>query len=92
MQEGDLQWVGSEGHRIAFCFEPDLDLMREDLPEPTADDDEASSPMGSAETGDLARLFSDPGGRYSFTALLTRSPHPRRAWPKNYGTEFGRDC
>jgi ATP-dependent Lhr-like helicase len=75
MQEGDLQWVGNEGHRIAFCFEPDLDLMREDSPDPTADAEETPSPSGAAESGDLAGLFPDPSGRYSFAALLTRSSH-----------------
>jgi ATP-dependent Lhr-like helicase len=75
MQEGDLQWVGNEGHRIAFCFEPDLDLMREDSPKPAAEDDEASSPMGDDESRALTRLFPDPGGRYSYAALLARSPH-----------------
>ena len=75
MQEGDLQWVGSEGHRVAFCFESDLDLMRGDSPELTADDDEAPFPMKAAESGTLASLFPDPSGRYPFAALLTRSPH-----------------
>jgi ATP-dependent Lhr-like helicase len=75
MQEGDLLWVGNEGHRIAFCFEPELDLMREDSPELTADAHETLSRLGAAESGDLVRLFPDPGGRYSFAALLTRSPY-----------------
>jgi len=74
MQEGDLKWVGNEGHRIAFCFEPDLDLMREDATEPPKED-EAVSPTGTAAENSLAGLFPDPGGRYSFAALLTRSPH-----------------
>ncbi|HEX7371739.1 MAG TPA: ATP-dependent helicase, partial [Thermodesulfobacteriota bacterium] len=74
MQEGDLKWVGNEGHRIAFCFEPDLDLLGEDAPEP-AGADETPSPLGVVEIGAMARLFPDPGGRYSFAALLTRSPH-----------------
>jgi len=74
MQEGDLKWVGKEGHRIAFCLESDLDLMGEDLPEP-AKADETLSPVGAAEESSLAGLFPDPGGRYNFSALLTRSPH-----------------
>ncbi len=74
MQEGDLKWVGNEGHRIAFCFESDLDLMGEDVPEP-ANADETPSSAWAAEENSLGGLFPDPGGRYSFAALLTRSPH-----------------
>jgi ATP-dependent Lhr-like helicase len=73
MQEGDLKWVGNEGHRIAFCFESDLDLMEKDIGEP-ADTDETPSPAGSAEEPSLAGLFPDPRGGYHFSALLTRSP------------------
>jgi ATP-dependent Lhr-like helicase len=74
MQEGDLKWVGNEGHRVAFCFESDLDLMGEDSPEPV-DTEEAPPPAGAAEENSLAGLFPDPGGSYSFTVLLTRSAH-----------------
>ncbi len=74
MQEGDLKWVGTEGHRIAFCFESDLDMMKEDIPEP-ADMDETPSPARTAGESSLAALFPDPRGRYHFSALLTRSPH-----------------
>ncbi|KPK91625.1 MAG: hypothetical protein AMJ94_06880 [Deltaproteobacteria bacterium SM23_61] len=73
MQEGDLKWVGSEGHRVAFCFESDLDLMREDPPE-SVGTNERPSPAGAAEENFLAGLFPDPRGRYHFSALLTRSP------------------
>jgi len=74
MQEGDLKWVGDEGHRVAFCFESDLDLMGEDAPEPV---DTAARPSlaGDAEKNLLAGLFPDPHGRYHFSTLLTRSPH-----------------
>jgi len=74
MQEGDLKWVGKEGHRIAFCFEADLDLMREDAPEPV-DTDEEPSPAEVGEENFLAGLFPDPRGGYQFSALMTRSPH-----------------
>ena len=74
MQEGDLKWVGNEGHRIAFCFESDLDLMREDATEPPIED-EAAPPTGAAAENSLAGLFPDPRGRYNFGALLTRSPY-----------------
>jgi ATP-dependent Lhr-like helicase len=72
MQEGDLKWVGKEGHRIAFCFESDLDLMEKDIGEP-ADTDETPSPAGAGSENSLAGLFPDPRGRYHFSALLARS-------------------
>jgi ATP-dependent helicase Lhr and Lhr-like helicase len=90
MQEGDLQWVGNEGHRVAFCFEPDLDLMREDSPEPAADADETTSPLGASGSGDLARLFPDPSGRYSFAVLLTRSSHSPAALAEELWTRVWR--
>jgi ATP-dependent Lhr-like helicase len=74
MQEGELKWVGNEGHRIAFFFETDLDLMREDGTEPPVED-KTIPPEGAGERGPLEGLFPDPHGRYSFAALLTRCPH-----------------
>jgi ATP-dependent Lhr-like helicase len=74
MQEGDLKWVGNEGHRVAFCFESDLDLMGGDSPIPVDTDDRPSS-AGAGKDNSLAGLFPDPGGHYHFSTLLTRSPH-----------------
>jgi ATP-dependent Lhr-like helicase len=62
MQEGDLQWLGSEGHRIAFCFEAELDLLQEDIPQ--------LFPEEPRQEVLLEELFPDPGGRYDFSALL----------------------
>jgi hypothetical protein len=65
--------VGNEGHRIAFCFESDLDLMGKDVPEPAQD--ETPSPPGNAEEESLAGLF--PARRALFlAALLTGPPFP----------------
>jgi ATP-dependent Lhr-like helicase len=62
MQEGDLQWIGAEGHRIAFCFEADLDLLQEDIPQLFSEEPRQEVP--------LRELFPDPGGRYDFSTLL----------------------
>jgi ATP-dependent Lhr-like helicase len=62
VQEGDLQWIGSEGHRVAFCFEADLDLLQEDIPRPFSEEPRTEVL--------LEEFFPDPGGRYDFSALL----------------------
>jgi ATP-dependent Lhr-like helicase len=61
MQEGDLQWIGAEGHRIAFCFEADLDLLKEDGP--------GLSPEEFQKDSGLGELFPDPFGRYDFSSI-----------------------
>ena len=75
MQEGGLLWVGSEGHRVTFCFESDLDLVREELNESEfVSEDEP--PVGSISWPGTARpldLFPDSGGRYDFSTLLRLS-------------------
>ena len=75
MQEGGLLWVGSEGRRVTFCFESDLDLVREELDESQfASEDEP--PIGSISWPWNARpldLFPDSGGRYDFATLLRLS-------------------
>jgi ATP-dependent Lhr-like helicase len=67
MQEGDLLWVGGEGHTVAFCFEADLDLLQEEPAE------EISAAERERRTSPLAELFPDPFGRYDFSALLHSS-------------------
>jgi ATP-dependent Lhr-like helicase len=77
MQEGNLLWLGSEGHHITFCFEPDIDLLQED---PTREagglseerDLPASTPPRT-ERDFLISLFRDEAARYHFSTLL-------RAW------------
>ncbi len=64
MQEEDLKWVGAEGHRIAFCFESDLDLLREDFPGETE---------GKARGGSNARPTPGRG------AIFGDLPRPERA-------------
>ncbi len=57
MQERELLWVGSEGHRVTFWFESDLDLLREESGE-----EMESSPSPSD-------LIPDGMGRYDFNTL-----------------------
>lgn len=61
MQEEELQWVGGEGHRLAFCFSSDLDLLQEAPSEPPAVPPEKGPPAG---------LFPDDSGRYDFSTLV----------------------
>jgi ATP-dependent Lhr-like helicase len=74
MQEGDLQWVGAEGHRVAFCFESDMDLLQEEGTRATEEGgEEMGLPAGDdgpVEIAGLADLFPDAAGRYDFSALL----------------------
>jgi ATP-dependent Lhr-like helicase len=86
MQEGDLQWVGGEGHRVTFCFNSDLDLLREDsergdLPPDLADP--SAGEKGKQGAGGLTDLFSDVAARYDFSALLRMS--------KGGGRDLARD-
>ena len=84
MMEGDLRWVGSENRRVAFCFDPDLDLMQE---ENSKDDNESpnaerenTEQMNAAmqhlekhEREGIDNLFPDETGRYDFASLLRTS-------------------
>ena len=72
MQEGDLMWVGTESRRVAFCFEPDLDLMAEDSPAGSSKEGEEKSNLVLKWEVGMKDLFSDPAGRYDFNALLNR--------------------
>jgi ATP-dependent Lhr-like helicase len=76
MQEGELQWVGGEGHRVTFCFQSDLDLLNED-PAQSGGTSDIPEPAGNAVwppgSGPLANLFPDVAGRYDFSTLLRGS-------------------
>ncbi|MEE8399995.1 MAG: hypothetical protein V3S89_13375, partial [Desulfobacterales bacterium] len=86
MQESDLIWIGSQNHRIAFCFESDLDLIPEEMGSIQHDDrHEETSPAESDNPGtdrnDKPRtdawsgLFPRVEGRYDFSTLLETSSH-----------------
>ncbi|MGE5840176.1 MAG: helicase-related protein, partial [Deltaproteobacteria bacterium] len=71
MQEGGLFWIGSEGHRVTFCFGSDLDLVQEESEETElASDDEHPARSISCPCDDL---FPDAAGRYDFSTLLRLS-------------------
>ena len=50
MQESPLRWVGRGRERIAFCFEPDLDLL-EGAPDNAAADAESGQAAGERADG-----------------------------------------
>jgi ATP-dependent Lhr-like helicase len=83
MQEGELLWIGDEGHRVTFCFESELDLLQEESGEVDLDyDDQSISRPKEAFTIDL---FPDLAGRYDFSTLLRLSKSEsaelsRRLW------------
>jgi ATP-dependent Lhr-like helicase len=87
MQEGGLQWIGSEGHRLTFCFDSELDLLREESEEAefTSDDERPVELVPQSGTAWPVDLFPDPAGRYDFSTLLrlSKSESPelaKRLW------------
>ena len=89
MQEGNLLWLGSEGHHITFCFEPDIDLLQEDSTgDPGSGSDEGDLPdLHTSQPGTdfLNSLFQDEAARYHFSTLLrvsqsSESELARRLW------------
>jgi ATP-dependent Lhr-like helicase len=80
MQEGDLQWVGGEGHRVTFCLESDLDLLREEpghLESPSNMGEPRDGGIGQGGALPLADFFPDAAGRYDFSTLLRVSKGSR---------------
>jgi ATP-dependent Lhr-like helicase len=74
IQETDLMWVGDKNQEVLFCFESDLDLLKEEKmaqqPEP------GQTNTGSkAESQPHSKLFFDPDGRYHFTTLQRQTDH-----------------
>jgi ATP-dependent Lhr-like helicase len=66
MQEGDLTWLGSNKQKVAFCFQPDLDLMQQNgLPAENPESDNANRETA----GSLKRLLMGRDGRYNFVSL-----------------------
>jgi ATP-dependent Lhr-like helicase len=75
MQEGGLLWVGSEGHRVTFCLESELDLVQEESEETefTPDDEHPVRPISWPGAAGPLDLFPDTAGRYGFSTLLRLS-------------------
>jgi ATP-dependent Lhr-like helicase len=87
MQEGGLLWIGSEGHRVTFCFESELDLVQEESEEGefTSDDEPQSRLVSEPGAALPVDLFPDTAGRYDFSTLLrlSKSQSPelaKRLW------------
>lgn len=73
MLEEGINWVGAEGRRVTFCFESDLDLLREEggsRPIQSADEDEPAGDWDRNAPESLTSLFPDTVGRYDFSTLL----------------------
>jgi ATP-dependent Lhr-like helicase len=75
MQEGGLLWIGSEGRRVTFCFESELDLVQEGSGEAefTSDDEHPARLVSQPGAALPVDLFPDAVGRYDFSALLRLS-------------------
>jgi ATP-dependent Lhr-like helicase len=75
MQEGGLLWIGSEGHRVTFCFGSDLDLVQEESEETeiTSDDEHPVRPVSWPGAALPLDVFPDAAGRYDFSTLLRLS-------------------
>jgi ATP-dependent Lhr-like helicase len=83
MQQGHLLWVGAPNRNILFCFEPDLDLVRQDTRNSALQNacfNNESSNCFSEKKGVrvntdevIDTLFPDKKGKYSFSSLLEYS-------------------
>ena len=75
MQEGGLLWMGSEGHRVTFCFEPELDLVQEESEETelASDEEHPARPISWPGAALPLDLFPGAAGRYDFSTLLRSS-------------------
>jgi len=75
MQEGGLLWTGSEGHRVTFCFESELDLVQEESEETEfiSDEGHPARPVSQPGAALPADLFPGAAGRYDFSTLLRLS-------------------
>ena len=94
MQEGDLRWIGCKNRTLTFCFESDLDLLKEEdrgggqpnPPQAEFDSSEDRLNKASNETAShLREFFPDTEGRYDFSTLLritkdTPSKLSERLW------------
>ncbi|MCK5162283.1 MAG: hypothetical protein KAQ72_01130, partial [Desulfobacula sp.] len=67
MQEGDLQWLGFEKKKIAFCFKSELDFLLYPQENNTVLDDHKKE---NNEDIELKNIFKSNGARYDFTSLL----------------------
>ena len=71
MQQSDLRWVGMSGRRVAFSFEPDLDLLQE----------EGAGEGTAVQAGEVVSL-SEESLRTSPAAKVFRRPEEGRGFRK----------
>jgi len=67
IREGNLRWIGYEKQKTAFCFEPDLDMIREEH------EAKEEKPEVNRENTPMADLIPNATGRYDFGTLLRLS-------------------
>ena len=75
MQQSDLRWVGMSGRRVAFSFEPDLDLLQEEGAgegTPVQAGEDVSLSEESLPASPAAKVFRMPEERRGFGKPLLR--------------------
>ena len=78
MLNGNLKWIGRKNNRIIFCFDEDLELIRDEQDVIEAKEDDIEN-NGNEEVGvnsDIDRLFPDVYSRYDFSTLMQISELP----------------
>lgn len=77
VQQSELHWIGGAGREICFCFESDLDLLREETEDGRRNHatkskagSEQTAPPESNGRSTVAQLFRDPAARYDFSTLV----------------------
>ena len=72
MQEGELLWIGGEGHRVTFCYDSELDLLQEGSGEidGAPDKEQPDERISKARGSPFSDLFPDAASRYDFSTLL----------------------
>ena len=73
MQEGGLLWIGSEGRRVTFCFESELDLMQEESEKEDMEKQGLPCVTPLPESKLPVGLFPEGASRYDFSTLLRLS-------------------
>lgn len=73
MQTSDLQWLGGPKRQLAFCFEPDLDLLMpsgQATRNPKLNQDQVDGPQTLPTPEKGMDEVLDSAGRYDFSTLL----------------------
>ena len=77
LRETELGWIGGNGRKVAFYFDPDLDLLHGEHAlsgtQDSQDTDPAANNSASVDPAGPKGLFPDPMGRYDFSTMLRTS-------------------